>query len=38
VIQPDCVLDHLGRIAEATIGVGRRHAGDRATCRSEAPT
>jgi hypothetical protein len=27
VIQPYRVLDHLGRIAEAAKGVGRRHPG-----------
>jgi len=39
VIQPDRVLDHLGRKAEAATGIGgRRHAWHGATARSDLPT
>ncbi len=39
VIQPDGLIDDLGRIAEAPVGIGRRaHAQDRATDRRLSPT
>jgi phosphate uptake regulator len=37
--RPDRVLDHLSRIAEATVGGNDlSNAGEDATCRSKAPT
>jgi len=39
VIEPDRVLDHLGREAEATVGVGeRRHARHAAMAPPDLPT
>jgi hypothetical protein len=39
VIQPDGLIDDLGRIAEAPVGIGwRAHAQDRATDRRLSPT
>ena len=39
VVQPDSLIDDLGRIAEAPIGIGwRAHAQNRATDRRLSPT